>query len=351
MNKSLTILLSLTVILVLNSCSGIKYLTVETREPAQITLPHNVLRVTVVNNVVQQPNNVGHNLVEIGKSDSKRVEASADSVAVYYTEALAQFLNEEDYFQIVDYYNEPVRDDSDFFQEQLLAPEIMNEIRRETGAQAIISLDRLILETDIREHFRQQGYSYCDLTGRINSTIRVYLPTMEGKIPRVQYIDSLTWVGFDIQDGVAYAQEMIPSREEAMKLLAVRAAEKMSYVFAPHWERQDRWYYTSSSKLMREGEAFAKKPDWQNAIERWELYYNSVSDRNKTSKAKAANNIALAYEMLDEMDEALKWATEANKLFIDSTAPNSLERRRSLLYKNEIERRQNSLNSINMDNY
>ena len=99
MNKSLTILLSLTVILVLNSCSGIKYLTVETREPAQITLPHNVLRVTVVNNVVQQPNNVGHNLVEIGKSDSKRVEASADSVAVYYTEALAQFLNEEDYFQ------------------------------------------------------------------------------------------------------------------------------------------------------------------------------------------------------------------------------------------------------------
>lgn len=52
--------------------------------------------------------------------------------------------------------------------------------------------------------------------------------------------------------------------------------------------------------------------------------------------------------MLDDMEEAYKWATEANNLFIESTAPNSLERRRSLLYKNEIERRNNTLNSINM---
>ncbi len=67
---------------------------------------------------------------------------------------------------------------------------------------------------------------------------------MEGKIPAVQYTDSIRWEGFDIQDGMAYAEVMIPSTEEAMKLLAVKAAEKMTYVFAPHWEMQDRWYYT-----------------------------------------------------------------------------------------------------------
>lgn len=348
MNKSYPIIFTVLIALILSGCSGIKYITVETREPAQITLPYDVMRVAVVNNVVQQPDNIGHRLTEIGDAEAKRVEASADSVAIYYTEALAQFIHEEDYFQRVDFYAEPAREDSDFFQEQLLAPEKMNEIRRETGAQAIISLDRLILETDKREHFRQQGYTYSDMAGRINSTIRVYLPTMEGKIPRVQYLDSLNWIGFDIQDGVAYAQEMLPSREEAMKLLAVRAAEKMAYVFAPHWERQDRWYYTSSNKFMREGEVFAQKADWQNAIKSWESYYNSLSERSKTNKAKAANNIALAYEMLDEMDKALIWATEANNIFIESTGHNSLERRRSLLYKNEIERRNSSLNSINM---
>ena len=224
----------------------------------------------------------------------------------------------------------------------------MNEIRKETGADAIISLDRLIAETIKKEHFKQQGYTYSELTGKINSTIRVYLPTMEGKIPRVLFTDSLHWVGFDIQDGRAYSHEMLPSREEAMKSLAVKAAEKMTYVFAPHWERQDRWYYTSASKLMREGETFVKGAEWLKAIEKWEEYFNHSSNRNKVNKAKAANNIALAYEMLGDMTEAYKWATEANNLFVESTAPNSLERRRSLLYKNEIERRNNTLNSINM---
>ena len=345
MYRTYPFIIVLTIALILSSCSGIKYLTVETREPAQVTLPHNVMRVTVVNNVVEQPADIGHNLWSIGSVTDNKVKASSDSIAIYYTEALAQFLNDENYFQRVTFYTDPIRNDKDFFQEKLLDPEKMNEIRRESSADAIISLDRLIIETIKKEYFRQQGYTYSELTGKINSTIRVYLPTMEGKIPRVQFTDSLHWVGFDIQDGRAYSQEMLPSREEAMKNLAVRAAEKMTYVFAPHWERQDRWYYTSSSKLMREGETFVKGAEWLNAINKWEEYYNNSSNRNK---AKAASNIALAYEMLDDMEEAYKWATEANNLFIESTAPNSLERRRSLLYKNEIERRNNTLNSINM---
>lgn len=350
MYKSYPFIIALLSVLILSSCSGIKYLTVETREPAQVTLPDNVLRVAVVNNVVQQPDKIGHNIIRLGSSVVNSVEASADSVSIFYTEALAQFLNDENYFQRVAFYNDPIRNDPNFFQEILLDPETMNTIRKKTGADAIISLDRMIIETTKREHFKQQGYTYSEMTGKINSTIRVYLPTMEGKIPRVQYNDSLNWIGFDIQDGNAYSQEMLPSREEAMKSLAIVAAEKMSYVFAPHWERQDRWYYTSVSKLMREGATLAKGAEWLKAIEKWLDYYNNTSDRKKEDKAKAANNIALAYEMLGEMEEAYKWATEANNLFVESTASNSLERRRSLLYKNEIERRNNNLNSINMQN-
>jgi hypothetical protein len=335
--------------LLLSSCVGIKYLTVETREPAQVTLPSNVLSVIVVHNVVQQPDNIGHNTKLLGRSGMQREEASSDSVAVYYVEALAQFLDEEDYFQRVEYLNAPLRDDEDFFQEHPLTPETMNEIRSKTGADAIISLDKLIIQTDKREHFHQQGYTYSDLTGRINSILRVYLPTMEGKIPAVQYTDSLRWEGFDIQDGKAFATTMLPSREEAMKLMAVRAAEKMTYVFAPHWEMQDRWYYTLPSSLMREGEAFAKAAQWQNAIEKWEAFYNSRT--GDTNKAKAANNIALAYEMIDNMDKAYEWAIVANNLFVQSTAPNSLERRRSLVYKNEIERRRDASNRLNMQDF
>lgn len=346
MKKVFPLLTTLAVLLILNGCAGIKYMTVETREPAQVTLPSNVLSVVIANNVVQQPDDVGHYILPLGKTQKERVDASSDSIAIYYTEALAQFLDEEDYFQNVLYYNIPLRSDSHFFQEQPLMPETMSKIREETGADAIISLDKLIIETDKREHFRQQGYTYSTMNGGIQSVLRVYMPTMEGKIPVVQYLDSLRWEGFDIQDSRAYADAMIPTRVEAMKILAVHAAEKMTNVFAPHWEMQDRWYYTSASSLMREGEAFSREARWSEAIEKWEAFYTARS--NKKDKAKAAHNIALAYEMIDNMEEAYKWATTANDLFLEQTGPNSLESRRSFIYKNEIQRRGNNSNRLNM---
>lgn len=334
--------------LLLGNCAGIKYLSVETREPAQVALPSQVLSLAVVNNVVAQPSDVGHDIQLIGRSASERAIASSDSVATYYTEALTQFLNEEDYFQRVQFYPEPLRSDDDFFQERPLSPVEMNEIKSKTGADAIISLDKLIIQTVKKDHFKQQGYTYSEMTGKIHSILRVYLPTMEGKIPAVQYTDSIRWEGFDIRDARAYAEAMLPSREEAMKLLAVRAAEKMTYVFAPHWEMQDRWFYTLSSSLMREGENYAKGADWTKAIEKWESFFQSRS--NKRDKAKAAHNIALASEMMDEMTQALEWAKIAFDLFNQSTAPNSLDRRRSMLYMNELNRRVDASNKLNMEN-
>lgn len=332
--------------ILLSSCSGLKYLTVETLEPAQVNLPDNILRVAVVNNVVQQPDEIGHDLIKLGSNSTEREKASSDSIAIFYTEALTQFLDEADYYQRVTYYSKPLREDSDFFMEKPLSPERMNEIKSETRSDAVISLDKLIIETNKREHFRQFGSTYADLKGKIYSIIRVYLPTMNGKIPAVQYTDSLYWEGFDLQDNIMFTEVKLPSREEAMKLLAIHAAEKMSNVFAPHWEMQDRWYYTMQNKYMREGETYAKVADWNNAIIKWESFYNLQS--NKTSKAKAASNIALAYEMLDNMVEAFEWAKEANKLFNESTSPNSLERRRSQLYMNEIERRRSNSNRIDL---
>ncbi|MDR0422373.1 MAG: DUF6340 family protein [Proteiniphilum sp.] len=334
-------------VLLMSNCTGIRYLTVETREPAQINLPSHVLSVAIVNNVVQQPDEVGHDSIPIGHTLAERTKASSDSVAVFYTEAFAQFLNEEDYFQRVIYYGKPLRDDNDFFLEKPVDPETMNRIRKETGADAIISLDKLIIETKKRGHFLQQGYIYADMAAKIHSTLRVYFPTMEGKIPAIQYNDSIRWEGFDIRDGKTYADVILPSREEATKILAVKAAEKMTYVFAPHWEMQDRWYYTLPGSLMREGETYAKGAEWSKAIERWETFFNSSS--GKTDRARAAGNIALACEMMDDMARALEWAIRSNELFNESTVPSSPERKRSLLYKNEIQRRFDSSNRLNMD--
>lgn len=337
---------TLCVLLLLGGCAGINYFAIETREPAQVALPDQVKSILIVNNVVQQPADVGHKIKLLRKTEYENTRISSDSVALFYTEALAQFMGEEGYFDEVKYLERPLRTDNNFWQEMPILPEQMNQLRNNTQTDAIISLDKLIVETDKNESYRQEGYNFSDLTARISSVIRVYLPSMEGRIPAVQYNDSLRWEGFDIQDNAAIAEYMLPSTEEAMKELAVRAAEKMTVVFSPHWIQQDRWYYTLSKSKMREGEKFAKSAQWQNAINSWTQFYNAESNQN--NQAKAAGNIALGYEMLGDMDNAYEWAVIAENLFRASTANNSLDRRRAALYKNEIERRKDTSNQLNM---
>lgn len=341
-----TYLIALLLLPLLGSCAGIRYMNIETREAAQITLPANVKSVLIVNNVVQQPDDVGHNIKKLGKRTSDRTKASSDSIATIYTEALAQFLNEEEYFDNVYYNSEPIRKDKNFWMEQPLSPEKMIELRNESGADAVLSLDRLMINTNRTDHFYQEGYTYGDITGHIESTIRVYLPTIDGKIPSVQFVDSLSWEGYDIESGRAYADFTLPTNEDAMKELAVYAAEKMTKVFSPHWEYQDRWIYTSMNSKMREADVYAKGHEWDNAIAIWENEF--TKERKKVNKAKIAHNIALGYEMLDKMELAQTWANTASDLMIESTSTNSLDARRAILYKSEITRRIDDSNKIDM---
>lgn len=337
MKKILVQLFILLGLLLLGSCAGIRHFAIETHEPAQVSMPLSINSLLVVNNVVEQPKHVGHQEKRLGKSDYTRIDVSSDSVATYYTEALAQFLQEEGYYDDVKYYTKPLRKDKSFFTELPILPDQMFELTEESGTQAIVSLDKMVMQTKWEDYYQMEGYKYARLVAEIHSVIRVYMPSLDGKIPAVQFADSLVWEGYEIRDNQAYADLIIPTQEEAIKELAIYAAEKMTHVFAPHWDQQERWYYTSLGARMREGEVFARNNEWEEALIKWSDYYDK--ERRKQNRARVAHNIAVSYEMLNDLNEAQKWADKAHQLFEESTSVNSLERRRSLVYKKEMDRR------------
>lgn len=330
----------------LTGCAGIKTLTIQTQEPAQVVLPKSVGKLLIVDNVVGQPYDIGHSKKRLGRSIEEKVSVRTDSLSIIYTEALTQFLNEEGFYDNVMLYDKPLRSDNEYWREEPLTPEKMLELKKITGADAVVSLDKLLVTSDWQDLFVQEGYPYSKVSGKISSVLRVYLPNLEGQIPTVQYIDSLYWEGFDISDGMAYAEFVVPHAEHALKELVIYAADKMTYVLTPHWVTQERWYYTLPSSTMREAEAFAAQSKWEEAIAKWDSFYNST--KNKTDKAKTASNIALGYEMLDDIETAQEWVTIAQKLFDESTPSSSLERKRISIYKTEIERRLKISNKLNM---
>lgn len=326
-------------------CAGIKTLTIQTQEPAQVILPSNINKLLIVDNTVGQPYDIGHSKKKLGRSTDK-ISVRTDSLSIIYTEALAQFLNEEGFFDVIMLHDKPMRNDKEYWSEIPITPETMLELKKSTGADAIVSLDKILVASSWEDLFIQEGYPYAKLSGKISSNIRVYLPTLEGQIPTVQYLDSLYWEGFDISDGKAYAEFVIPNAENALKDLAIYAADKMTYVLTPHWVTQERWYYTLPSSTMRQAEAFAEQAKWEEAIAKWESFYNS--SKKKTDKAKAASNIAMGYEMLDDIEIAHDWVLIAQKLFEEGTPSSSIERKRISIYKTEIERRLDNTNKLNM---
>ena len=329
----------------ITSCAGIKTLTIQTQEPAQVTLPSNINKLLIVDNAVGQPSDIGHTKKKMRRT-AEKVSVSTDSLSIIFTEALAQFLNEEGFFDVVMLHDKPMRNDKEYWSEKPITPETMQELKKSTGADAIVSLDKILVASDWEDLFVQEGYPYAKMSGKISSNIRVYLPTLDGQIPTVQYIDSLYWEGFDISDGKAFAEFVIPHAESALKELAIYAADKMTYVLTPHWITQERWYYTLPSSTVREAEAFADQAKWEEAIAKWDSFYNS--SKNKVDKAKIASNIAMGYEMLDDIVTAHEWVLIAEKLFQEGTTANSIERKRISIYKTELERRLDNSNKLNM---
>ncbi len=63
------------VAIVLSGCSGMKTLTIQTQEPAQVTLPKDIKKLLIVDNAVSQPSDIGHIEKRLGKSTS--VKASS----------------------------------------------------------------------------------------------------------------------------------------------------------------------------------------------------------------------------------------------------------------------------------
>lgn len=331
---------------VLTGCAGMKTMTIQTHEPAQVTLPKNVKKILIVDNAVSQPYDVGHSKKSLGRSQPENATVTTDSLTIIFTEALTQFLEEEEFYDVVMLHDKPLRKDEEYWKEEPLPLSKMQELKKETGADAIVSLDKLLVSSDWEDNFIQEGYPYASLSGKIALTMRVYLPTLEGRIPTVHFTDSLYWEGFDISDGRAYAEFVIPHADIALKDLTIYAADKMTYVLTPHWMDQERWYYTFSSSTAREAESFAEQANWAEAVSKWESFYNS--SKKKIDKAKAASNIALGYEMLDDMQTAHIWITRAHELFNESTTTESLERKRASIYKAEIERRLDVSNKLNM---
>ena len=92
----------------------------------------------------------------------------------------------------------------------------------------------------------------------------------------------------------------------------MKAADAVTSSIVPSWKTDNRWYYSDSSKGMREATKMVLAGKWQEAADIWSELYDKEKNTNK--KIRLASNIALANENLDDIENALAWINIAYDL-------------------------------------
>lgn len=298
----------------LTACGSVNYFGIETYNPSEITFPDKVKTVVIVNNAVPQPSDLGYEYTLLGtKQDT--THAVADSALLDACRILGEAIAEQSYFNDVLVYNDPIRRDDAYFTDTKLTPSRVDSICRESDADAIISIDRLLF--NMKKDVYPIGDGYIAGTIEVQSTtvVRAYLPGRSNSLATVYMKDSLFWT--ESAMNLKILDLYLPKPEVALRETAKYMTSKAYTNFVPHWEQTQRWYYTNSGARWKEASAFAAKEKWPEATALWRSVFNS--QKNRISKAEAASNLALGCEMAGSLTEALDWANKSLALFSEQS--------------------------------
>ena len=329
--------------LIFISCASVQPVIIEVRKPAQVALPPEIAKVIVVDNSVVQPGDVGvvQTYNELSVKGSLSFDLKKQVIQSFgYTLTKAKFFNDVSFSRV------SLRDDNDWM---LLHKPIPVSVQRELmdtlEFDGIISLDRLLFSVEEKVKDNMPGDKsfpshYIDLKIEAQAHGSVYIYNQETPLYTFSVKDSLFAKDTFYEDSLT-VMKYIP--EVFLKDLAREIGDKMAAVIIPSWIPQERYIYSSSDARSREALSYTKKDNWRHAAEIWQMEYDKKT--KVFEKAKIANNIAVAYEIEDNLDEAIRWAALAEELFAKGGAKaDSPEILRIQTYrKNLTERKRDNL--------
>jgi len=183
---------------------------------------------------------------------------------------------------------------------------------------AIISID--YFKTKVSTSFKSQDYFskveavffnmwQAKMSVGYEALFRIYDPYKEKILMRQFMSDTIVWEDTDAEIGELFSR-FTPVKNaltEAGIALALDFSEKIS----TSWFKEKRYYFIKGDAKMKQAEQLVNANQWEPAIAMWKDIAENA--KSKSVKSKAEFNIALGYEMLDDIDQAIQWALQSFK--------------------------------------
>jgi tetratricopeptide (TPR) repeat protein len=259
----------------------------------------------ILNNSAQQPDSVGHTRIGFGKDSIMRI--SADSTAYDFCVSIGEAIMASPIFEDVRLCEDTMRTDSAFFISRTFSPREVEELCKEYGVDALISLDKLFFRTKLTNASNFNGVFWGgSIEMELLGELRAYWAGMKDAYA-IPFRDSLAYIneGFE-----PFTQQDV---YETMRYFANYEGDKMHVNFVPSWSQDNRWFYTDFSSEWKKGTAYAVAEKWNEAETIWKNIVNQTN--NKKKRAKLYSNLALCSEITGNFEKAIENAEKSYKLY------------------------------------
>jgi len=306
--------------------------------PAKMIFDPNANNLLIVNNSITQPAVYGHK-TQLYNENAKYVMLSTDSLSLFCLGSLKEELDGKNFFSTVQILPDSRNNGKDFSTITRLSADTVKNLANSYHADVILSLDKIKENDDLSEYYLPESSTYLStLEVRFETYWTVLYPGKTLQTP-VQFKDTVYW------ESESYYRKKgmngLPKRADALIDGALYVGQKSVNRFVPYWEKVDRYFFISNNRYIKQGMDSVYVKNWNAAITLWQKAIGK--SKNKRTQALALNNIAVAYEILGDIDKALNYATQSYYSFCELTFTDADSCNRLIEYTNDLSQRKNEI--------
>ncbi|MCC8187684.1 MAG: tetratricopeptide repeat protein [Bacteroides sp.] len=341
------------------SCQTIDQLSIDYLVPSEVSFPPELRRVAIINNTsALHTNDVITDSPEKLPNELARQTSYPEGNASLAAEALAESIAEENYFDKVVICDSTLRANDRFARESTLSKEEVMQLTRELDVDFLISLENLQMKAVRIIRFDPVFGGFEGVVDvKVYPTVKIYLPFRSSPMVTITSNDSIFWQEFGATEH--YVRSRLISNDQLAEEASVFAGTVPVQKLIPHWKTSTRYLYTGGSPAMRDAYVQSRREKWDEACALWLQIYENKKPKQQMG---AAYNIAVYYEMQDEIEKAEEWLTRAQELArnvdkVESKSAesgNRLEASRvpnyamTVIYMQELQERKGHLAKLNM---
>lgn len=313
-------------VILLVSCQSIGELSIDYMQPGDVSFPATLRRVGIVNNAITIQNDSTLNQSGLIIGDAQVT-----------TESLAKAIAAENYFDEVVICDSVLYHGDSITLQNTLSQQEVKELTQLLETDFLISVDGIVLDAKQEIALQPAWQVYQSiLEVKIHPFISIHLPTRQKPLLTIHEADSIYWREFGNSEKEVIHQ--MPSIENVITQASEYVAEAIVKKLLPTWNSTQRYYYIGSGAEMRDGDVYVREGNWEKAIKSWQVIYDTKKGKRKM---QAAYNLALGYEMQDNIEKACELIAEAEKIATELKDTHNLQQ--ISLYAMELQNRKAGL--------